>query len=58
MNEVRKGSEIEITANTTGHGFVNGQVVTVEAPAFNGIYATDGVDTWGLSNDDFIVVTY
>lgn len=58
MNDVRKGSKIEIVGNSVGHGFVNGVLVTVEAPAFNGVYATDGVDTWGLSKDDFKVIEY
>lgn len=58
MSDIRKGSKIEIVDNTVGHGFVNGVLVTVENPAFGGVYATDGVDTWGLSNDDFKVIEY
>ena len=58
MEEVRKGSKIEIVGNNVGHGFVNGVMVTVERPAFNGVYATDGVDTWGLVKEDYKVIEY
>ena len=58
MEDVRKGSEIVIVGNSVGHGFVNGVTLKVTNPAFNGVYATDGVDTWGLGLEDFRVVEY